>query len=126
MIILASLLVTVIVSTFTLDLAAVNARATLEYNKVNHDDTRRVFLRKLMILYIKKRAKVKNLKSVTISTLSNVLVSCTEVVLPDIETMTINLMIKMENATFPLKAYVAWRIKTSTKTKPKQNEKKNQ
>ena len=74
--------------TFTLDLAAVNATTILKYNKTNYDRTRRVFLRysaaSLMIPYIKKKAKAKNLKSVTISTI-NVLLSCHEVVLSDIK-----------------------------------------
>ena len=43
--------------TFILDLAAVNARAILKYNKANHGDTRRIFSQNLaislMILYLK-------------------------------------------------------------------------
>ena len=43
--------------TFILELAAVNARAILKYNKANYDDTRRIFSQNfvisLMILYIK-------------------------------------------------------------------------
>ena len=66
-----------VVFTFILDLPAVNARTILKYNKTNYDDTRRVFLRNwatsLIIPYIKKRKK--NLKSVTISTINDVLAS---------------------------------------------------
>ena len=39
----------------------------------------------LLIPYVKKREKVKNLKSVTISTINDVLASCGKVVLPDIK-----------------------------------------
>ena len=77
-----------VVLTFILDLAAVNARTIPKYNKANYDETR-VFLRisatSLMIPYIKKRAKVNKLKSVTISTINDALASCGEVALPDIE-----------------------------------------
>ena len=76
------------VLTFILDLAAVNARTILKYNQANYD-TRRVFLRNLatslMIPYTTKRAKVQNLKSVTVSTMNDVLAACGEDVLPDIE-----------------------------------------
>ena len=47
----------VVMFTFILELAAVNARAILKYNKANYDDTRRIFSQNfvisLMILYIK-------------------------------------------------------------------------
>ena len=47
----------VVMFTFILDLAAVNARAILKYNQANYDDTRRIFSQNLaislMILYIK-------------------------------------------------------------------------
>ena len=47
----------VVMFTFILDLAAVNARAILKYNKANHGDTRRIFSQNLaislMILYLK-------------------------------------------------------------------------
>ena len=58
--------VVVVVFTFILELAVVNVRAILKYNKANYDDTRRIFSQNLalMILYIKLRIKVKNLKSV--------------------------------------------------------------
>ena len=58
--------VIVVVFTFILELAVVNVRAILKYNKANYDDTRRIFSQNLvlMILYIKLRIKVKNLKSV--------------------------------------------------------------
>ena len=66
----------VVAFTFTFDLAAVNARTILKYNKENYIDSRRDFLKNLatylMILYIKNRAKVANLKSVTISAINNV------------------------------------------------------
>ena len=58
----------VVVFTFILELAVINVRAILKYNKANYDDTRRIFSQNLaislMILYIKLRIKVKNLKSV--------------------------------------------------------------
>ena len=38
-----------------------------------------------MIPYTTKRAKVQNLKSVTVSTMNDVLAACGEDVLPDIE-----------------------------------------
>ena len=77
-----------VVLTFILDLAAVNARTILKYNKANYDETR-VFLRisatSLIIPYIKKRAKVNKVKPVAISTINDTFASCGEVLLPDIE-----------------------------------------
>ena len=67
----------VAVFTFILDLAVVNARTISNYNKENYTDSRRDFLNNfatyLMIPYIKNRAKVTNLKSVTISAITDVL-----------------------------------------------------
>ena len=69
----------VVVFTFILDLAAVNAITILNYNKENYIDSRREFLKNLAtylrIPYIKNRAKVTNLKSVTISAINNALES---------------------------------------------------
>ena len=66
----------VVAFTFIFDLAAVNARTILKYNKENYIDSRRDFLKNLAtyltILYIKNRAKVANLKSVTISAINDV------------------------------------------------------
>ena len=72
---------------FILDLAAVNARTILKYNKENYIDSRRNFLKHLAayltIPYIKNRAKVTNSKSVTISAINDVLESCGVSVLRD-------------------------------------------
>ena len=66
----------VVAFTFIFDLAAVNARTILKYNKENYIDSRLDFLKNLAtyltILYIKNRAKVANLKSVTISAINDV------------------------------------------------------
>ena len=66
-------------SLYILDLAAVNAITTLNYNKENYIDSRREFLKNLAtylkIPYIKNKAKVSNLKSVTISAIKNALES---------------------------------------------------
>ena len=72
---------------FILDLAVVNARTILKHNKENYINSRRDFLKNLAtyltISYIKNRAKVTNLKSVTISAINNVLESCDVSVLRD-------------------------------------------
>ena len=77
----------VVVFTFILDLAAVNTRTILKYNKENYTDSRRDFLKKLatylMIPYITNRVNVTNLKSVTISAINVVLKSCGVSVLRD-------------------------------------------
>ena len=63
-----------VVFTFILGAAAVNERTILKYNKANYDNTRRVFQRNLatslIISYIKQKKKVKNLKSMPISTIN--------------------------------------------------------
>ena len=73
----------------------------------NDDNTRRVFWQNLetslMIQYLKKRAKVKNLKSVIVSKINDVLVSSSEVVYQILKKMKIILMIKAKSATFALK-----------------------
>ena len=70
----------VVVFTFILDLAAVNARTILKYNKENYIDSRQDFLKNLAayltVPYINNRAKVTNMKSVTISAINDVLESC--------------------------------------------------
>ena len=77
----------VVVFTFILDLAAVNARTILKYNKENYIDSRRDFLKNLAayltVPYKNYRAKVTNMKSVTISAINNVLESCGVSVLRD-------------------------------------------
>ena len=75
--------------TFIVDLAAVNATTILKYIRANYDDAKRAFLQNLskwlMIPYIKEMPKVKNLISVTISTINHVLAPWSEVALPDIK-----------------------------------------
>ena len=70
-----------------LNLAAVNARTILIYNKKNYIDSRRDFLKNLAtyltIPCIKNRANVTNLISVTISGINDVLESCGVSVLQD-------------------------------------------
>ena len=77
----------VLVFTFILDLAAVNARTILKYNKKNYIHSRRDFLENLptylIIPYGKTRTKVTNLKSVAISPINDVLESCSVSVLRD-------------------------------------------
>ena len=72
---------------FILDLAAVNARTILKDNNENYIDSRQDFSKNLAtyltILYIKNRAKVTNLKSVTISAINEALKSCDVTVLRD-------------------------------------------
>ena len=59
-----------VASTFILDLAGVNTRTILKYNRGNYIDSTQYFLKNLatylMIPYIKNRANVTNLESVTI------------------------------------------------------------
>ena len=77
----------VVVLAFILDLAAVNARTILKDNNENYIDSRQDFSKYLAtyltILYIKNRAKVTNLKSVTISTINEALKSSDVSVLRD-------------------------------------------
>ena len=77
----------VVVFTFILDLAPVNTRIIFKYNKENYIDSRQDILKNLAtyltIPDIKNRAKVTNLKSVTISTINDVLESCCVSVLRD-------------------------------------------
>ena len=77
----------VVVFTFILDLAAANARTILKYDKENYIDSRQIFLKNLAtyltIPYKKNRTKVTNLKSLTISAISDVLESCVVSVLRD-------------------------------------------
>ena len=77
----------VLVLAFISDLAAVNARTILKDNNENYIDSRQDFSKNLAthltILYIKNRAKVTNLKSVTISAINEALKSCDVSVLRD-------------------------------------------
>ena len=71
----------VVVFIFILDLAAVNARTTiLKYDKENYIYSRQDFFKNLAtylaIPYMKNRARVTNLKSVTISAINDVLEYC--------------------------------------------------
>ena len=72
---------------FVLDLAAINARIFVKYNKENYSYSWRDFLRtlttSLAILYIKNMVK-SALKLVTLSLSHNVLQSCSQRVTPDV------------------------------------------
>lgn len=77
-----------VVFTFILDLAAVNTRAILKYNKENYSDSRWDLLRKLAtsltILFIKNRAQL-SLNLVTLLAINNVSQSCGKSETTDIE-----------------------------------------
>ena len=76
-----------VVFTFILDLAAVNPKTILKYNKKNYFDSRQNFSKNLATYltnpYIKSRAKVANLKSLATSAINHVLESCGVSVLRD-------------------------------------------
>ena len=73
----------VVVFTFVLDLAAVNAITILKYNKENYINFLKNLGDYLTISYIKDRAKVTNLKLVTISAINDVLEFCGVSILRD-------------------------------------------